>query len=245
MKINNSILSIPPYISTSWKNILSLHVEYTSTNEKELVITLTNQSKIFIPNLEDSLLEEIFNAHASFFEKSANTSISSKEEQKLSSSLLFSQPPSVAFGFPMKGKEIDPLSLASFGGLMGHSQEQANAEDLPEQMLKKISTLSKMIGLDKQSDHLPKAEPHCNCPYCQVARAIAGSEKEKIKEEEEIVSDEELTFRDWDIQEISGDLYEVSNPLEGEERYQVFLGSPIGCTCGNKDCEHIKAVLKS
>jgi len=243
MKINNSILSIPPYISTSWKNILSLHVEYTSKNEKELIITLTNQTKIFVPNLEEALLEEIFNRHASFLEKNANSSITSKEEQKLSSSLMFSQPPSLSFGFPIKGKELDPSTMASFGGLMGHSQEQANAEDLPEEMLKKISTLSKMIGLDKQLDHLPKAEPHCNCPYCQVARAITGSEREKIKEE--IVSDEELTFRDWDIQEISTDLYEVSNPLEDQERYQVFLGSPIGCTCGNKDCEHIKAVLKS
>jgi len=93
MKINNSILSIPPYISTSWKNILSLHVEHTSTNEKELIITLTNQSKIFVPNLEDSLLEEIFNTHATFLEKNANSSITTKEEQKLSSSLMFSQPP--------------------------------------------------------------------------------------------------------------------------------------------------------
>jgi hypothetical protein len=35
------------------------------------------------------------------------------------------------------------------------------------------------------------------------------------------------------------------NPLDHKEHYNVFLGDPIGCSCGNNNCEHIQAVLKS
>ena len=37
----------------------------------------------------------------------------------------------------------------------------------------------------------------------------------------------------------------VTNPLDANEHYNVFLGDPIGCTCGQKNCEHIRAVLNS
>ncbi|NGX33463.1 MAG: hypothetical protein K1060chlam4_01531, partial [Candidatus Anoxychlamydiales bacterium] len=40
-------------------------------------------------------------------------------------------------------------------------------------------------------------------------------------------------------------LYRVTNPLDENEHYSVFLKDPIGCTCGKKNCEHVKAVLNS
>ena len=62
---------------------------------------------------------------------------------------------------------------------------------------------------------------------------------------EEIVSDAELHFREWDIKQLEKQLYNVTNPLDTTEHYQVFLGTPLGCTCGKTNCEHIRAVLNS
>jgi hypothetical protein len=64
-------------------------------------------------------------------------------------------------------------------------------------------------------------------------------------EEIEEVSDEDLKFRDWEIKQTAEQLYTVTNPLDANEHYNVFLGSPLGCTCGDKNCEHIRAVLTS
>jgi len=71
-----------------------------------------------------------------------------------------------------------------------------------------------------------------------------GAIEENFDEE---VKDEELTFKDeWEVKE-TGDklLFSVHNPLDPKECYSVFLGDPIGCTCGKKNCDHIKAVLRS
>ena len=62
---------------------------------------------------------------------------------------------------------------------------------------------------------------------------------------EEIVSDEDLAFRDWEIKQTTDEKYQVTNPLDANEQYNVFLGNPLGCTCGEKNCEHIRAVLST
>ena len=68
MKINPKILSIPPYISTSWKNIASLHVENQPT-VFVLVVTLLNGARIEVPDLEPSMIESIFAAHTRYMEQ--------------------------------------------------------------------------------------------------------------------------------------------------------------------------------
>ena len=62
---------------------------------------------------------------------------------------------------------------------------------------------------------------------------------------EEIVSDEELRFKTWEISQTNDKLYLVSNPIDANEHYSVYLGEPVGCTCGEKHCDHIRAVLSS
>jgi hypothetical protein len=49
MRINNKILSIPPYISTSWKNIASLYLDVKDA-ENILVIVLAQGTSIEIPH---------------------------------------------------------------------------------------------------------------------------------------------------------------------------------------------------
>ncbi|KPK33563.1 MAG: hypothetical protein AMS24_00800 [Chlamydiae bacterium SM23_39] len=213
MKININILSIPPYISTSWRNIQSL----TTDQNKDLVVFLITGERIVIPNLDFETISNIFDTHEKFLE----------QKNKI-----------IGFKLPISLPEVDGLD--SMNSIMQHNQSQSNAPDLPKEVIEKISSIFKIMQIDDQ-ESLPKAEPHCNCFHCQIARAIRGESRENIEE----VSEEDLKFRDWEIKKTGKNLYIVTNPLNKDEYYNVFLGKPIGCTCGKKNCEHIKAVLKT
>ncbi len=223
MKITDKILSLPPYISTAWKNIVSIHVE-TRPYGHVLLIELVTGSKVEVPNLDHKLMEKIFSMHALVLEKEG--------PQNLVATQTFAIP----FPFPIEG-------LTS---TLQHNPEQADTPPLPPEMLEKIQSLKGILPEDLTS--LQKAEPHCNCPYCQITRAITGAllEAETSPPQiEEEVSAKDLTFRNWDIKQEADKLYCVTNPLDTKEHYNVFLGQPVGCTCGTKNCEHIQAVLRS
>ena len=241
MRINHKILSIPPYISTSWKNVLSLHVEQEE-NKPFLMIGLANGSFVEVPHLDTIVIEAIFAAHEKYLEmenpipqKNPSTFPSQKTPPTISETSAI-----ISFPFRIEGPE-------NLGSMLQHNSDAANSPDLPKEMLEKIATLSKVIGFDN-AESFPKPEPHCNCTHCQIMRAIHGEALEQPKEIEpipELVTAEDLKFRDWEIKQTADKLFIVTNPLNEEEHYNVFLGSPVGCTCGEKNCEHIRAVLNS
>jgi hypothetical protein len=248
MRINHKLLSIPPYISTSWKNIASLHVEASEDEETLLIITLLNGTDIEVPHLDMPIIEAIFAAHARFMDQDSGAT-----EPKLSfprKAIQNMQPSAsdqaLSFGFPLR---INADNVEKFGGIVQHNAEQMDHPDLPQEVLKKIAAISKVIGAT-DPDLIPKPEPHCNCPHCQISRAIHEELSEEglmevSEEAEELVSAEDLSFRSWDVDQTSDKLFIVSNPLDTDEHYNVYLGEPIGCTCGQNNCEHIKAVLKT
>lgn len=222
MQINDKILSIPPYISTSWKNIVSLQVEIKSS-DLILIVELISGSRVEIPNLNKTTIDRIFKAHADYLD------LGSKKNLPLPQSLGFS------FPFPIPGMD-------GFTSVLQHNLEQASSPDLPQELIEKISELAKTINIDDLAV-IPKPEPDCNCPHCQIMRAMLGSEASAPIEE--VVTDEDLKFRTWDIVQQADKIYIVTNPLDLKEHYSVFLGEPLGCTCGQKNCEHIQAVLHS
>lgn len=238
MKINQKILSIPPYISTAWKNVLSLHIE-PQDGQSLLIIGLVNGSTIEIPNLDRHSLEAIFAAHEKYLEH--ETSVPQKENPM----------PLNPLG-PIPGNVSTtimsiPLNLGlegSMGNMLQHDPKAMDSPDLPKEVLEKISLLSKNIDFGG-GDNMPKPEPHCNCMHCQIMRAMQNKQAEEMESVEEEVSEEDLRFRDWDIRQTEEKLYIVTNPLSAEEHYNVFLGNPVGCTCGQPNCEHIRAVLNS
>lgn len=65
IKINDKIISIPPYLSTSWSHISSL-----SMKDNLLNIKLGDGSQIQIPNLSNDTIEMIFNQHAAYLDRS-------------------------------------------------------------------------------------------------------------------------------------------------------------------------------
>ncbi len=68
-----------------------------------------------------------------------------------------------------------------FGGILQHNQKLASSPDLPQEAIDKIREMAK--DLDFSQDHLemPTAEPHCNCPYCQIARITNGYQSNPLK----------------------------------------------------------------
>lgn len=224
MKITSKILSIPPYLSTTWKNISSLHVR-ESENQFTLVVLLQNRTQIEVPNLDKAAIDEIFDAHAR-----------AADEEGLPAFPLDSP---FSFSLPIGSDGL--FDSRGAGPSFEHKPEQTNLPPLQPELLKKIAIIARSFGLE---EFLTKPEAGCNCMYCQLCRASSNENKEDGEKLEEITQ-EDLRFRDWIIEQKGDQLYLVTNPLDENEHYNVFLGTPIGCTCGSKNCEHIQAVLKS
>ena len=217
MKITPEILSIPPFISTKWRNVSSIRMD---TTKGLLIIALADSSQVEIPNLEQKYIDEIFRTHARVSEKDVNPSKG-----------LFDN--AFSFSLPIKseGGMIDPLSSQ-----LQHNPEQSELPPLPTNVLEKITGIVKSLGLEDLSI-LGTPEPNCNCIYCQLTRSL--------EQTEDVVDDLDLTFREWDVLEKENNLFRVTNPIDISEHYDVFLGDPLGCTCGKKNCEHIRAVLNT
>lgn len=232
--INEKILSLPPHISTTWDSISSIHVN-NANQGNILTISLHNGTTIQVPNLAQDILTKIFQTHSEFIASQADPKKGGEQNPFLNMDNM------INLGFPMRfGGALEGL-----GAAMQHNPEQSNAPDLPKEVLDKISAVAKIMDGDQSLEQSLKAEPHCNCMHCQIARAITGQDQIADEEVEEEVSDEDLKFRTWDITQTGDKLYMVSNPLDADEQYSVYLGEPLGCTCGQKNCEHIKAVLNT
>lgn len=220
MKITPTILSLPPYLSTTWKNIATLQVR-NKGQDPLLIVTLQNFAEVEIPHLDQQTIDAIFEAHTQYTKTDPT-------------------PPFLGETFSLKlPLEQEGDTLKGLTPTLEHNPNQADLSPLPAEILKKITQIAKIFGLDETSLPSPP-EPDCNCLYCQLIRAFHAE-----NEPEEIVEESDLHFRDWEAKEISSKLYEVTNPLDQNEHYQVFLGDPLGCTCGAKNCEHIRAVLQS
>lgn len=239
MKLNAKILSIPPYISTSWKNIASLHVENHSG--LILVVTLLSGVRIEVPDLEPTIIESIFAAHAHYLEQEEKTALVQPKTPIRTPLGFLGQDQMLSFEILKNGLG----GMEQFGTLLQHNPEQADSPDLPSDILQKIASLSKNLKIN-DPDSVPKPEPHCNCLRCQIARALqTGLTGGAAENEEELVTDEDLKFKTWDIVQTGDKLYAVTNPLDAKEHYSVFLGEPIGCTCGENHCVHVQAVLNT
>lgn len=246
VKIDEKLICIPPHISTTWNQVAFLQSEENAeTKTFTLSIHLSDGKIVQVPDLDSSIVDIAFSAHMKHLEgKTApekgnvvkNIADLLQQVTGLSAEQLANMP--IRFGITgaipgMEGVEM-PFQ---------HNQAQANAPDMPPDVLEKASGMAKMV-LGGDSATFPKPEPHCNCMHCQVARAVHNiAKKSEVKEDP--ILEEDLRFRSWDIKDSGEKMYQVTNPLDPKEHYTVFLGKPIGCTCGHHDCEHIKAVLYS
>jgi hypothetical protein len=233
MKITDKIISIPPYISTSWEKVASLH-----TQKDSLIVSLKDGTHVSIPDLSDDVISQLFTNHATFLEQHPEQP---KPQQNVITGSLanmdqFMQMPlKIVFG-----------TLESAMQALQHNPNQRNLPPLPPEIMEKVAALSRMIPKD-DIQAMPQPEKNCMCMYCQIIRSLQGEtpgETPKEEQTEEVVSDDELRFEAWDIQLTGDKIYQVTNKLDPNEQYTVFLGDPVGCTCGKPHCEHIISVLR-
>jgi hypothetical protein len=224
-QIDDKILSIPPYLSTKWENIAAIFLKGS-----KLVVDLTDGNKVQIPDLSNRDIEQIFHFHAQFLER---------EEEALESDTESSAGQSFSLPWSMNLEGVEGI-----GSAMQHNPEQSGFPALPKHLLERIGELAKMINPDEGAGLNPPVEG-CNCIYCQISRALHKGEESPPPTEEPKVSEEDLHFEQWRVRQLEDKLYEVTNKLDPTETYRVFLGNPVGCTCGKPNCEHIVAVLKS
>lgn len=227
--INDTALYIPNCLSTTWAQIGAIYMK-----DDLLMIVLYEGQAISVPHLSKAETDQIFSAHAKYLEEESKLPTLTEE---IGSSI----PPIATNSSPFQ------LGIGSLGGIqnaMQHNPQFSDSPDLPPDILDKVGSFSKML-LPEDPNLIPKAEPHCNCFFCQIARAINDTPKTMNENEENGVADDELQFQQWDIEQTSDQMYTVTNRLDPAEKYNVFLGDPIGCTCGKEGCEHILAVLRS
>ncbi len=253
VKVNHIMLSVPPYISTSWKYVEALYMKGAT-----LVVTITGSESVNIPGIGTEFIEMIFTAHAEYLEQEAipRPFLSSGNEMSPFPGLPFGL---LGQGFPVSGSEnafqFGISSMDGLGNAMQHNPAHANAPDLPLEILQKIGAIVKIVAPEEMQTGTI-AEQDCNCPYCQITRVINGDssdESEQLYSEIAAWSDSQQiqeskdpqkTLGPWQIQETGENQFLVIDTADQTE-FRVFLGNPVGCTCGKEGCEHIVAVLKS
>lgn len=178
---------------------------------------LKNGEVITLPELSAEQTDQIFRAHSASLRK-------------------LSPPPETPSAFRI-GIATDGLATP-----LQHNPKAANTPELPAEIIEKIAQATKLI-IPKENLEEIKPEPHCRCTFCQIATLIHTPEE--LLYEGEPVSQEDLRFEEWEIKQTGEKLYSVTNKLDSLESYSVYLGQPIGCTCGKEKCDHILSVLKS
>ncbi|WP_213318234.1 hypothetical protein [Chlamydiifrater volucris] len=238
VKVNEHIICIPPYISAKWNQIAFIEAKDSNESLATLHLHLTDGTVVEIPNLDKSVVDVVFNEHLRFLENSqARKEVEKKEDEKVFPLLSLIQQIT-------KSTDVQILSAKSLLPLPGtyplemilqHIPEHKDHSDAPTDVLEKMADLTKNLASNIPGT-LPTPEPHCNCLHCQVGRFIE-------EENDSTVSESDLSFRSWDIVQNGENMYVVTNPLNPKEQFSVYLGTPIGCTCGQTACEHIEAVL--
>lgn len=233
MHFNQKYFSFPPHLSTAWEYVAALSLNPSH----RIVFHLINRESVTLPPLSESETEAIFKAHAEFLQMQIPRDVS----QKIASPPRIDERESV-YRFMLGAK--DGMSMA-----LQHNPAQSQAPDLPQEMLAKIAQISKILFLDETKSY-EEAEPHCNCYHCQIARAIHQNLTPLTEHSAEIVTEEQISekdlqFEQWEITQTGDKLFNVVNKIDRQEQYSVYLGHPIGCTCGKPRCEHVLVVLKS
>ena len=236
IKITKHLLSIPPYVSSRWEFIQSLRVQ-----EQRLIVTLKDGSSCTVPSLSQEELSQIFIAFSSYAQQPEGEEVFKKDISQLVEGMKK--------GF---SEFVNMITKASgqalgFAKSLEHDPSNAHLPPLPPEARKRVEMLLQIVPEDEiLAMHEPIAD--CHCMYCQVQRLLREAisrKKHPTEEEEEPVDESELKFTEWTVEPLADKLYSVRNKLNPQEEYRVFLGEPLGCTCGKANCEHIIAVLRS
>lgn len=265
MKITSKILSIPPYLSTSWYDVDSLF----QSEDGALVVALTNGTHVRLEQLSSEVIHTIFNAHACFLEEEAAREEEEDEEEDKG---LKRAEVEFSVQTPFTMGQMDEGNGDAMKIFMEHDASRSLGPLLPDAVLKRVTALAKMF-LPPDMIPLDASHENCRCPFCQIVRALSGLPQPSLEEGEE--KKKSLELREparekksreehkeplagkesehgkqkgdllWTIQQIGDQLYKVTEKAHPERVFQVSLATPVTCSCGEPNCVHIIAVLKS
>lgn len=241
MKINRALFCLPPYLSTTWSHVMALHMR-----GEALFVSLADGEIIQIPNLPPELLQLIFENHGNYLEEEERLDKAAEQMVQASQNPLIQM-----LSSPEIGTSSLRFAIANFDGAGGmynalqHNAGQSQLPNLPPEILEKILSITKLMA-SNEPDLFPPAEPHCNCIHCQITRAMQNSSDSNSVQQSvfEEVEESELTFQQFNIEEVANQIFKVTNRLEND-CYIVELAPKVRCSCGQNDCEHIINVLKS
>lgn len=238
IKITDKVVSIPPYLSTSWNAVAHIR-----TIGDRLVFTMKDGESVSIPGFSDALIKQVFESHIHYLEGDL---FKAPKKENMVNLKLFGNPAFPEGLLPPPDLLRMSMQAPDMINMMQHNGEQKNMPELPLDMIDKISRVLKVVA-PSDPDQFPKPEPHCNCPYCQIARHLHDMKRETVEvaQVEELVTEQDLAFSQYQIEPSGDKLFQVTDKLFPAEKFTVFLGEPIGCTCGKTGCEHVIAVLKS
>jgi hypothetical protein len=231
--ISEKLISIPPYVSTTWAQVSALQ-----TIDNQLHILLKGGQKVVIPDLTAEQIDEIFKHHTAFLERGISN-LPPLTDLKSFQNILPPFIPESSIQIALGGTDgLNPLQ---------HSPNNSDMPELPEEVVSKLASIIQLlIPPQERSQVLGVAESHCNCMHCQVVRHIAPtSDVDSPLAPAEEVKAEEISFCEWRVADLGENQFKVSHRLFPNDSYQVFLGQPVGCTCGKSGCEHILAALRS
>ncbi len=184
------------------------------------------------------MIEAIFSAHARYLEQ---------EEKAPAPKLL----PGTPLSLPDSSQQLASFALPlkdmqGLGNVSQHNPEQADTPDLPQTGPGKIGEITKAMGIDDLI-----ASPQTRAPL--QLRALpdrAGNagrcrERSRRRSRKKLSLMRNLNSARGISRRLRDKLYVVTNPLDDKEHYNVFLGDPVGCTCGHHHCDHVRAVLNS
>jgi hypothetical protein len=119
--ITERVLSITPYISTTWENILSLRIQRAEgVFHPTLIIQLHNRTEIEIPNLPAPIIHQIVQAHGQFLDTTFHKAIAG-----LSMEEILAPPPS-----PFALLEKFASLMEQFATPPAEENEEVSEEDL-------------------------------------------------------------------------------------------------------------------
>lgn len=229
MKITATTLSIPPYITANWDSISVIHMEEIE-EEIILVITLITEDRVEVPGLSIDQIEEIQRKFSEFMNANNKKEMASEHSNQIVSVI------SDMFQQLFQEMREGPVSVIKIP--VTHTPSQANLPQLSPETLNNIVKIIQSIGISESN--LVNSEDcidKCRCLYCQACSHV----RDKLGKSD--VKNDDISFdTEWNISQVSEFAFNVQSKEFPDEVFKVSL-KPVQCSCGQKNCEHIKVVL--
>lgn len=228
MKINKNMLSIPPYITTTWDNITCVQACVVQDEFVDIKICLADGEKVEVPHVPEKIFNKIRDEYEKFIESS---SINTPAD-------LGGIASGIADIFQGANRELPAIGRGENVGVIGfpvsgHPRQHHEAPVLGKEALRQIT---KTLGEKAfEGEYITK----CNCIYCQSCRFVQDKKNKESGEKP-------LEFSDaWLVEEVGTDKFIVRDKMKESNVFTVYLKPKIICSCGSNVCEHIKATLFS